>query len=135
MSIRSIIASPTASGFSGRYVHNDGRPRTRIPLLLTLHQQRFAGSTRSMTDLLIRDHPAGWATLPTPTQLGGCYCHGNWNDEPQSLTEREADPLWHEAVYILHADRIQVLPAHASGTRWDPSYDIPWTTDPARLHL
>ncbi|MEY9936992.1 hypothetical protein [Streptacidiphilus sp. MAP5-3] len=133
MSSRSIIAIPTGSGFSGRYVHHDGHPSVRVPLLLALHRQRFDGNTQAMADLLVHDHPAGWADLPTLTRLGGCYCHGPRNDDPQLLTERHADPLWHEAVYILHPDHLQVLPAHPCGTRWNPAYDIAWTADPASL--
>ncbi|WP_052442830.1 hypothetical protein [Streptacidiphilus neutrinimicus] len=136
MSIRSIIATPTESGFFGRYVHHGGDPRTRVPLLLTLRQGRFAGSTQAMADLLINAHHAGWATLPTPNRPGGCcYCHNDFGDGPQVLTEREADPLWHEAVYILHPDHLQILPAHPSGTSWQTPYRLPWTASPADLRL
>lgn len=120
----SVIARPTDTGFAGRYVHNDGHPVNRIPLLRTLYSGPFAGDLDAMTKFLLDDHPAGWSQLGAdPTVNTGwdngrssvhydeftCYCHGDRNEGPRIQTEDDTDVAIADWVYILRADGIDVI--------------------------
>ncbi|MET9544231.1 hypothetical protein ABZY36_02820 [Streptomyces sp. NPDC006627] len=53
MSTRSVIARPSETGYTGIYVHHDGSPSGRLPLLLTAYQHRFARDVEAMSVHLI----------------------------------------------------------------------------------
>ncbi|WP_326808154.1 hypothetical protein OHB04_22715 [Streptomyces sp. NBC_01775] len=127
----SIIARPTATGWEGRYVHNNGHPETRLPLLHALHDGPFATSHERMTRFLIDDHPAGWSQLGhDPTTDTGwinpcppigdngfrCYCHGQRREEPCLITDIDAEPDLYDFVYVLHPHGIQLY--ESSSTTW-----------------
>lgn len=129
----SIIARPTASGFAGRYVHNDGHPGMRMALLRDLYAGPFGRDLEAITRFLVDEHPAGWSQLgPDPAVDTGwnnqrssigyrhfiCYCHGDRHEEPHLLTENDADPLLNERVYVLRADGIELWETTPSGSAW-----------------
>lgn len=64
MSTRSIVArvGKSEGEFSGIYVHWDGSPTTRVPILLGLLKS-FRGNLPAMLKWLIDEHPRGWAEL------------------------------------------------------------------------
>jgi hypothetical protein len=123
----SVIARPTPTGFEGRYIHNDGHPDIRIPLLGHLYRDGFGSDLTAMTAFLIDAHPAGWSQLgPDPRDVTDwfgrngrldpwdnrfvCYCHGDRNDEPQLYTEQNATlGTLAEWIYILTTDGIRTL--------------------------
>ncbi|PYC66039.1 hypothetical protein C7C46_31865 [Streptomyces tateyamensis] len=143
MSIRSIIARPTPDGYAGRYVHSHGHPSQRVPILLTSVQGHFAGNTEAAARYYLDEHPAGWSRLGAafttplgPVALGPdsnqCYCHGTWDDGPNLLTQDDVDPLWHEWIYLMRADGLQIIRTDwrkCTQADW-ASHLLPWTTHP-----
>jgi hypothetical protein len=143
----SVVARRTTSGFAGRYVHNDGQPALRVPLLLHLHAGPFAGDVDAMARFLIDDHPAGWSQLgldphvdtgwinPYPP-IGDdgfrCYCHGDRHDPPELITEQEADPDWHEWTYMLTPQCLEIW--ESSHGTYFPRLGLPWITDGDQPH-
>lgn len=128
----SVIARPTESGWEGRYVHNDGHPTIRIPLLRALYAGPFAGDLDAMTKFLVDAHPAGWSQLgldPTVDtgyvnwhQRSGtsisdavndrgfrCYCHGDRNEGPYLHDENNTDSSLSDWVYVLRSDGVEVI--------------------------
>lgn len=106
----SVIARPTDTGFAGRYVHNDGHPTARIPLLRALYAGPFAGDLDAMTKFLLDDHPAGWSQIgAVHNDEFTCYCHGDRNEDPRLQTEDDTDVATADWVYILRADGIDVI--------------------------
>lgn len=141
----SIIARPTPTGWEGRYIHNDGHPDQRVPLLFDLYHRVYRHDLNAMTRYLIDDHPAGWSQLgddPTtdtgwhnaapPTQRHGfiCYCHGDRNEAAQLHTQADTDPALADAVFVIHPDGIEVIEANwnTEDGGWEPGYRIPWNT-------
>jgi hypothetical protein len=138
----SIIARPTATGLAGRYVHNDGHPKTRLPLLRQLYTGPFAGDVDAMTRFLIDAHPAGWSQLGTdPNRETGwinpcpppgdhgfrCYCHGDRHDPPLLVTHNNVDPDLAPWIYLLRPEGLHVLEGRADGAfhAWPLS---PWNS-------
>ncbi|GAA1082687.1 hypothetical protein [Kitasatospora arboriphila] len=148
MSIRSIIARPAPGGFAGRYVHSGGHPDRRVPVLLTTVQRLYGGDPGAAARHYLDDHPAGWSRLgPAVPAPGGrpapyedpyappeqCYCHGRWSGPAQLITHDTADPLWHEWIYLLRPDGLEVIRTDwrkSTRTEW-ASHLLPWNTDPA----
>lgn len=139
----SVIARPAPSGFAGRYVHNNGHPDVRIPLLRQLYAGPFAGNLDAMTRFLLDDHPAGWSQLgPNPTVDTGwdnsrsaigydhfiCYCHGDRSEEPQLCTHADTDAADAEWVYVLKSDGIDVYTdiSEEDGAVWQLAIYSPW---------
>ncbi|WP_407563358.1 hypothetical protein [Streptomyces sp. 184] len=121
----SIIARPRgANGFEGRYVHNDGHPAIRVPLLHALHAGPFTGDVDAMTRFLIDEHPAGWSQLgPGPAADTGwinpmppigdrnfrCYCHGDRAETPLTLTDETEDVVHlHDWVFVLRPAGVDI---------------------------
>lgn len=142
MSIRSIIARPTPDGFAGRYVHQDGHPTDRVPILMTAVQGHFAGNVSTATRFYLDDHPAGWLSLGieftttpnyrAPAAANRCFCHGRDDEGPALLTHDTVDPLWHEWIYLLRADGLQIIRTDwrkCTQATW-ASHLLPWTTNP-----
>lgn len=139
----SVIARPTPIGFEGRYIHNDGHPDQRIPLLLDLYHRVYRHDLDAMTRYLIDTHPAGWSQLghdPTTdpgwynaiplTQRHGfvCYCHGDRNEAPFLHTEKNTEPTGADWIYVLTPDGIQITAATPGADGWKHDSLIPWST-------
>lgn len=137
----SVIARPTETGFAGRYVHNNGHPATRIPLLRALYAGPFAGDLDAMTKFLIDDHPAGWSQLGLDPAVDTgwnderssvyhhdfvCYCHGDRNEDPWLCTEENTDIGNTDWVYVLRSDGIEVIDlgdGATTTTSWEANPD------------
>lgn len=65
LSTRCFIARPTESGYDGIYVHLDGDPSQKLPLLLAAYRYRFGQDVEAMTRHLIDDVAVGWDELGT----------------------------------------------------------------------
>ncbi len=65
MSTHSVIARPTGTGYTGIYVHLDGYPSARLPLLLAAYQHRFARDVDAMSVHLIGQVTIAWDELGT----------------------------------------------------------------------
>ncbi|WP_342354242.1 hypothetical protein [Streptomyces inhibens] len=65
MTTRSVIALPTDTGYTGIYVHFNGLPSNRLPLLLAAYKHRFGGDITAMAQQLIDDVDVGWEELGT----------------------------------------------------------------------
>ncbi|WP_051970813.1 hypothetical protein [Kitasatospora azatica] len=148
MSIRSVIARPTPDGYAGRYVHSDGHPTTRIPILLAAVQGHFGGDPQAAARFYLDEHPAGWyelgldfTTTPGYTETrphpagawpNRCFCHGDRADAPELLTHENVDAVWHEWIYLLRPDGLQIIRTDwRKSTQADwASHLLPWTTNP-----
>ncbi|PIM71825.1 hypothetical protein CTU88_14225 [Streptomyces sp. JV178] len=139
------MARLTATGYSGVYVHWDGYPSGRLPLLLAAHQHRFVGDVEAMAQHLIDNVPVGWSCLGTdlldgaPEALrthltGGRDFPSNELDdivtadgsppERQTVTEKTADGL--DWGYVLHPHGIEVIPLPET----KQGLIVDWNTDP-----
>ncbi|MEK8146223.1 hypothetical protein NKH18_48305 [Streptomyces sp. M10(2022)] len=56
---------PTSTGYAGMYVHFDGYPDSKLPLLLAAFRYRFAGDLEAMARHLIDEVHIGWEELGT----------------------------------------------------------------------
>lgn len=63
MTTRSFIARPDGPGYRGIYVHYDGVPSHRLPLLLAAYQGRFNRDVDAMARHLVDDVIVGWEEL------------------------------------------------------------------------
>lgn len=146
----SVIARPTETGFAGRYVHNEGHPAVRIPLLRALYAGPFAGDLDAMTKFLVDDHPTGWSQLGldpavdtgwvnSRSSIGYnefvCYCHGDRNDAPYLHTEGNTDMALADWVYVLTPEGVtyfEVGPEAEEGQEVLSSerFLAPWTPSP-----
>lgn len=89
MATRSFIARPTDTGYTGVYVHYDGYPSGRLPLLLAGHRYRFGSDIEAMARHLIDDVPVsayGWE------ELGTDLLHGAPEELRQALTGGDEYP-------------------------------------------
>ncbi|MEV7523736.1 hypothetical protein [Streptomyces sp. NPDC091371] len=129
MSIRAVIARQTPDGgLAGTYLHG-GDPAHVVPVLLSAVAGHFGGDAEALAHYLIDDHPAGWSALggnfaadpgfiePTRGNVGlsfaqhrlnRCYCHGDRTDPPRPFTAADLQPLWHDWVYVINPDRLDV---------------------------
>ena len=62
MSTRSVVARVEGDGFRGRYVHSDGYPASRGPVLFALYHDTFQRDAERMMSVLL-DHHYGWSSL------------------------------------------------------------------------
>lgn len=140
----SIIARPSASGFQGRYVHNDGHPSMRLPLLRGLYAGPFAGDVEAMCRFLIDAHPAGWSQLgPDPVVDTGwvngrssagyrdfiCYCHGDRREPAHLNTEANTEPELADWIYVLRPGGIEIVQAAGDCETWLPAWTEPWIAE------
>ncbi|MGP9017639.1 hypothetical protein ACT1U9_04410 [Streptomyces sp. BR1] len=123
------------------YVHHDGYPSARLPLLLAAYQHRFGGDVEALAAYLINRVPVGWSTLGNDL-LTGMPAHlradlsVNWTapgtqyddrpagDPPVRITDYDTDGL--DWGYILHPHGIEVVPLHKT----DIGPFVTWDTDP-----
>ncbi|PKV84307.1 hypothetical protein [Streptomyces sp. TLI_146] len=145
MSTGSCIARPTETGYTAIYVHFDGYPSTRLPLLLAAYQYRFARDVEAMSAHLIDQVTIAWDELGTdlldgaPTPLlkqlvgGERWPSCEMDDiitadgsppEQEVITETNSDDLsW---SYVLHPASIEVISLYAP----DRGPIVDWNTDP-----
>ncbi|MDF3292416.1 hypothetical protein [Streptomyces silvisoli] len=145
MATRSLIARPTKTGYAGMYVHFDGYPSTRLPLLLAAYQHRFAGDVEAMARHLIDDVDYGWSEIGTDlldgapdalrqTLTGGTeYPSRKYTDvintdgtpaKRQLITQATTGGL--DWGYVLHPHGIEVIPLSEE----DHGPVVDWNTDP-----
>ncbi|HXA76981.1 MAG TPA: hypothetical protein VNV41_07585 [Candidatus Acidoferrales bacterium] len=76
MSTRSVVArsGKNEGEFAGVYVHWDGAPTTRGPILWQIIHQEFKGDLKAALVALIDKHRAGWSSL-SRDGVRNCYCH------------------------------------------------------------
>ncbi|WP_253916137.1 hypothetical protein [Streptomyces sp. MNP-20] len=150
MSTRSCIARPTKSGYTGIYVHLDGYPSSRLPLLLAAYQHRFARDVDAMSAHLIDQVAIAWAELGTdlldgvPKPLlrkltGGDVWPSREMDDLENLdgsppereviTEATANSGAIEWAYVLHSEGIEVISLEAA----DRGPLVAWNTNPHTL--
>ncbi|WP_433919822.1 hypothetical protein OIE50_38955 [Streptomyces canus] len=145
LSTRAVIARPTADGYAGMYVHFDGYPGSKLPLLLAAYQHRFAGDVEAMARHLIDEVHHGWEELGTDLldgapaglrrsltggeeypsrQLTNVYNTDGTPAERELITQDGTEDL--EWAYVLHESGIEVigLPAYDRGPV------VGWDTDP-----
>ncbi|MEV7196906.1 hypothetical protein AB0N81_34660 [Streptomyces sp. NPDC093510] len=145
MTTRSVIARPTETGYTGIYVHHDGYPSGRLPLLLAAYQHRFARDVEAMRIHLIDHVSIAWDELGTdlldgtPKSLlkqltgGERWPSREMNDiitsdgsppERQVINEANSGALsW---GYVLHSVSVEVISLYAA----DRGPIIDWNTDP-----
>ncbi|WP_435218717.1 hypothetical protein [Streptomyces sp. bgisy034] len=145
LSTRSVIARPTADGYAGMYVHFDGYPDNKLPLLLAAYQHRFAGDLEAMARHLIDDVEHGWDELGTdlldgaPAALRRSLTGGDEYPSRQMTNVINADgsPAERELItqdgtgelewaYVLHPLGIEVIALQA----YDRGPVVAWDTDP-----
>ncbi|WP_247706972.1 hypothetical protein [Streptomyces liliiviolaceus] len=147
MSTHSFLARPTLTGYTGIYVHFDGQPGAKLPLLLAVYQYRFGRDLEAMTRHLVDDVAVGWDELGTdlldgaPPQTIAALTGGEqWPSRtldhlttadgapPSRMTVTEATAAGQglEWGYVLRPQGIEVIPAlfRTSGPV------IAWGTDP-----
>lgn len=127
------------------YVHFDGYPDSKLPLLLAAYQYRFAGDLEAMARHLIDDVQHGWDELGTdlldgaPAAVRHPLVGGDewpsrqmtdviWADgtpaERELVTQDGTDEL--EWAYVLHPHGIEVIALQA----YDRGPVVAWDTDP-----
>ncbi|MFD7017511.1 hypothetical protein [Streptomyces sp. NPDC059928] len=127
------------------YVHFDGYPDSKLPLLLAAYQHRFAGDLEAMARHLIDDVYYGWDELGTDLLDGAPasvrrsltgddeypsrqMTDVTWADgtpaERELITQDGTDEL--EWAYVLHPHGIEVIALQA----YDRGPVVAWDTDP-----
>ncbi|MET8683688.1 hypothetical protein ABZV77_05675 [Streptomyces sp. NPDC004732] len=145
LSTRSVIARPTADGYAGMYVHFDGYPDNKLPLLLAAFQYRFAGDLEAMARHLIDDVEHGWEELGTDLldgapaalrrsltggdeypsrQMTNVICSDGSPAERELITQDGTDDL--EWAYVLRPHGIEVIALQ----EYDRGPVVAWDTDP-----
>ena len=128
MSTRSIVAVATPSGWEGRYVHWDGYPTARGPLLADyVAEHGYAGYVE-----LLNSSPKGMRSFPDREDD---FAVERYDDGSSALivgcdaTCSSCDPLFIEWVYVVRPNgRVQVLASrnlHGSDYRHIELYDGP----------
>jgi len=127
MATRSVVAIPAGDGWMGRYVHWDGSPDSRVPILLKMVKR---DGIVPVIDTIVRNN-YGWSHLdPDQThELDGYHTDGRFLARPgygvaytreqaggeQMETDTTADPLWIEYVYILGPRTLTVMEGLTDG--------------------
>ncbi|MEU1073576.1 MULTISPECIES: hypothetical protein [unclassified Streptomyces] len=124
------------------YVHHDGYPSARLPLLLAAYQHRFGGDVDDLAAYLIDRVPVGWSSLGNDlltgmpahlradlsvnwTSPGTQYADRPAGDPPVRITDADdTDGL--DWGYILHPHAIEVVPLRHA----DVGPFVTWDTDP-----
>ncbi|MEV7731668.1 hypothetical protein AB0O75_06050 [Streptomyces sp. NPDC088921] len=127
------------------YVHFDGYPDSKHPLLLAAYQHRFAGDVEAMARHLIDKVHHGWEELGTDLldrapaglprsltggeeypsrQLTNVYNTDGTQAERKLITQDDTEDL--EWAYVLHESGIEVIGLLA----YDRGPVVGWDTDP-----
>ena len=143
MSTRSIVYGRTDSGIKGVYVHWDGYPEGRLPVLHALIARD--GVDKVMSTLLAR--PSGWSSLhpEQDSQLPPLYSDGRFEvvpgygiqysdvempdaisgemtkqgDSAYRTTSIEDRVIWVEFLYVIEPD---------GSITWAENFSEPWDT-------
>ena len=123
MATRSVVAIPAGDGWMGRYVHWDGYPEGRLPILLEL----VARDGLDQVVQTVVQGNYGWSHLDPEAgmQMDDMYQDGRFIPVPgygmaytldqaggaEMMTDTDTDPVWIEYVYVLGARSITVLEA------------------------
>ncbi|MFE0055304.1 hypothetical protein [Streptomyces sp. NPDC059003] len=145
MSTGSCIARPTETGYTGIYVHFDGYPSGRLPLLLAAYQHRFDRDVEAMSVHLIDQVAIAWDELGTdlldgaPKSLIKKLTGGErWpSREMDDIIASDGSPPQREVIteanssslswgYVLHPAGIEVISLYAA----DRGPIVDWNTDP-----
>ncbi|MYT96610.1 MULTISPECIES: hypothetical protein [unclassified Streptomyces] len=145
MSTGSCIARPTETGYTGIYVHFDGYPSGRLPLLLAAYQYRFARDVEAMSVHLIDQVAIAWDELGTDLLDGAPKLlvrkltgGGRWpSREMENLVTSDGSPPEREVIteanssslswgYVLRPEGIEVISLYAA----DRGPIVDWNTDP-----
>ena len=118
MSTRAVIARKAGDGFKGVYHHWDGYPTALGATLFNLAQ---VTPLDELLETLIDKHPAGWSTIndkdfskaPRYVSIGAlvqgnqpqCYCHGDRQEEANTLTESNASEVGCEYAYVFDLEK------------------------------
>ncbi|MEU7205608.1 hypothetical protein [Streptomyces sp. NPDC045470] len=147
LSTRSFIARPTQTGYDGIYVHLDGQPSEKLPLLLAAFQHRFGRNAEAMARHFVDGVAVGWDELGTdlldgaPPELISALTGGQqWPSSTlddlvtpdgsppvrMTVTEQTAADQDVQWGYVLRPHGIEVIPVpHA-----EAGPVIGWDTDP-----
>lgn len=92
MSTRSVIAriGEHEGEFSGVYVHSDGYPTGRGPLLFQMIREEFKGDLKAALRFIIDEHPAGWSSLIP--EYRACFCHPRRAKNRTDFKNRQPEP-------------------------------------------
>jgi hypothetical protein len=131
MSTRSIVYGHTESGIKGVYVHFDGYPEGRLPVLAKLIQRD--GVDRVMSTILAQTW--GWSSLdanPVPPELppymgdgrfelvtgyGVRYTKDDGGEPDYRDTSQQARDIFIEYVYVVEQD---------GSISYATNQDVPW---------
>jgi len=127
MATRSIVAIPAGDGWMGRYVHWDGGPARRLPILQELVKR---DGIVPVIDTIVRNN-YGWSHLDPEQTYGleGYHTDGRFLARPgygvaytlkqaggeEMETDQTADPVWIEYVYILGPRTLTVMEGVTEG--------------------
>ncbi|MFF0448030.1 hypothetical protein ACFYT4_16745 [Streptomyces sp. NPDC004609] len=129
MTTRSFIARPTPAGYTGVYVHFDGTPASKLPLLLAAFQYRFGHSADAMARHLVDDVAVGWDELgsdllgsappeivapltggePWPSRTLDDLITTDGSPVRMTVTEATAIDMDLQWGYVLHPEGIEVI--------------------------
>ncbi|MEU4347040.1 hypothetical protein [Streptomyces sp. NPDC023838] len=145
MSTSSFVARPTDTGYTGVYVHFDGYPSSRLPLLLAAYQYRFNRDVEAISVHLVDEVDVAWDELGTDlldgapkslaTQLAG---RDRWpSRQMHNVVNADGSPAEREVIteanssylewgYILRPEGIEVI----SLTEVARGPVVAWDTDP-----
>ncbi|MEV0262273.1 hypothetical protein AB0I49_13105 [Streptomyces sp. NPDC050617] len=145
------MARPTPAGYTGIYVHLDGEPAAKLPLLPAAFQHRFGRDLEAMTRHLVDDVAVGWDELGSdlldtaPPEIVTALTGGDrWpsrtmddlittdGSPPARMTVTETTAAGQDLAwgYVLRPHGIEVVPAQHSSAgpvvRWgvDPRTDF-----------
>ena len=122
MATRSVVAIPAGDGWIGRYVHWDGSPDSRVPVLLDLIARDGIDRVRQT---IVSDN-YGWSHLHPeqgPEIAESWYQDGRFiavpgyglaytreqADADPDYTDTTSDPVWIEYAYVLGTRTMTVL--------------------------
>lgn len=134
MATRSIVAEPRGNDWYGRYVHWDGAPETRLPILQRMVSRD--GVTR-VREVLLHENTSWSSLCDTQTQLGEyddeerMTCVANYgvahtdlpSDDEWEFTKESPEFAWAEYLYILGDESIVVC-------QWDETCWQPISVEP-----
>ncbi|QHC18928.1 hypothetical protein GR131_27790 [Streptomyces sp. GF20] len=143
-----IARSTPSGGYEGIYLHFDGTPGDKLPLLLAARRWRFRGDLEAMQTHLIDSPTTGWEEIGTDlldgvppvlaakitggqqwpsVQLGDAIPVVTTDGSPLQrdlITDATAGGWGIEWVYVLNADAIAVVHV-PTGSR----QNVPWSAD------
>lgn len=134
MATRSIVAKPHGNGWYGRYVHWDGAPETRLPILQRMVARDGVARVR---EVLLHENTSWSSLCDTQTELDenddadrmkavanyGVAHTDLPSDDEWEFTQENPEFAWSEYLYILADDSIVVC-------KWDETCWKPLSVEP-----